>query len=383
MTFKTVISKNIARFALFAGIVLSMSAPLTSCDAVYDDKDLEECEMGVSLRFVYEYNMLRANAFAPEVDCITVFIFDENNRFVRSITEHSDILKDPDYTMPVELNPGVYNFVVYGGLSCDNPAFNFAPDWINSHGSGTIDDILVTLPRSASGVSNKKLHDLDARTGGLFYGTLQVKIDELNDFNGVNRHVETVYLMKDNNNIHVTLYELSNPADMDVNHYSFKILDDNFALDGNNNKVSQITDSYQTSYEPYLTDTRLLGYVSGRADEQMPAYMGIAELSTSRLFDAHSQSARLIVTTNREHNDDGSDKKIIDIPFISYLTTTRTDAANWIKGDPEKGITANQEFLDRESNWHMTFVLQKDRWVYVDITVENWTVRVNNAELSN
>ena len=38
-----------------------MLVSLSSCEKIYDD--LEACPHGVSLRFVYDYNMAYANAF--------------------------------------------------------------------------------------------------------------------------------------------------------------------------------------------------------------------------------------------------------------------------------------------------------------------------------
>ena len=54
----------------FAGAVL-LAAPalaaLSSCGSVFDD--LDPCPRGISLRFVYDYNMEKANAFPSQVDC--------------------------------------------------------------------------------------------------------------------------------------------------------------------------------------------------------------------------------------------------------------------------------------------------------------------------
>ncbi len=41
-----------------------------------------------------------------------------------------------------------------------------------------------------------------------------------------------------------------------------------------------------------------------------------------------------------------------------------------------------QEFLDRESWWNMSFFLAEDgRWAYVEITIRDWTVRLNNIRM--
>ena len=389
MTFKSVISSKLNKLAILGGLLL-LSNALTSCDAVYDD--LPDCEMGVSLRFVYEYNMLRANAFGPEVDCITVLVFDKDGNYVKSQSETTEVLMDEDYRMPLALEPGDYHLVVYGGLTCEEAKFNFAPDWIKSRaGSGTVNDIRVSLPADADGVSNKQLQNLEKREGGLFFGTLDISIDKLKDFNGVNRRVETVYMMKDNNNIMIMLQEVTNPTDMDVNDYTVRIVDDNFLFDGENNVLSTNTDSYVTSYLPFAQENRLAGYVDPNQrqgahveeDDDKPVQVACFELATSRLLDKHMQSARLVITTCREHNPDGTDREIINVPIITYLTLARPFSASWIKGDEEKGISPDQEYLDREDTWSMMFFLQKDRWINTHISVNSWIVRINDIELSH
>lgn len=39
----------------------------------------------------------------------------------------------------------------------------------------------------------------------------------------------------------------------------------------------------------------------------------------------------------------------------------------------------DQEYLDRQHDWNMTFFLDSGlRWVYVEIKVLDWVVRINN-----
>ena len=55
----------------FAGAVLcaaSACVAFSSCERIYDD--LAPCPHGVSLRFVYDYNMEYANAFPSNVDVL-------------------------------------------------------------------------------------------------------------------------------------------------------------------------------------------------------------------------------------------------------------------------------------------------------------------------
>lgn len=67
------------------GIVL-INFAFSSCERIYED--LAPCPHGVSLRFIYDYNMEYANAFAKKVDCLTLLVYDENGNYVGY--SHSD-----------------------------------------------------------------------------------------------------------------------------------------------------------------------------------------------------------------------------------------------------------------------------------------------------
>lgn len=60
-----------------------MIAALPACESIYEE--LEPCPHGVSLRFVYDYNMEYADAFPKQVDCLTLLIYDDNDRYVAAV----------------------------------------------------------------------------------------------------------------------------------------------------------------------------------------------------------------------------------------------------------------------------------------------------------
>lgn len=366
---------------------------LTSCDdnIIYDDRT--DCHPGINLRFVYDYHMEPgANAFMSNVDCVTVFVLDTDGNYVTQFSESSDILKNENYRMHLPLDEGDYKLLVYGGLNCDRPTFNFAPDWITRAAGGNRDDIRISLPLS-NGISNVKLHDIDERWGGLFYGELDITVDEW-DWTTEYR-TETVYMMKNTNNIQVVLQELSVPDKMDVNDFDFKIIDDNFVLDGYNKAVSIATDDYEPIYTPYATETRETGWTQAAAAEGQPptvdntriVKVACAEFSTSRLLFDHASTARLVITCKTMKDDKGNDKVVVDMPLITYLAITRGFGNNWIKPNSEYNHNiidhenVDQQYLDRQSNWTLFFFLQRNEWVKARIIVNDWTVRVNNIEL--
>lgn len=362
---------------IFGALLVLGGMTLTSCDdMVFDDAD--DCVQGVAIRFVYDYHMEPgANSFPANVDCVNLFIFDKNGNYLDHVYETSEDLRNENYTMPLPLDYGEYHLVAYGGLACDKPSFNINHDWaIKSQTITHKDDIEVTLPLGSDNISSKKLHDIEDRTGGLFYGTLDIKVTK--DDVRTDYRVETLHMMKDTNNIQVILQEISDPSQMDYNDYDFTIIDDNFKLDGYNNLISTATAENQPIYKPYSYENRIMGYVEynnregalNTEDNTKPVQVACVEFSTSRLLDANAGSARLVIKKQSTRADEEG-TTLIDIPFITYLEAVRGYGQNWIKSD--------QEFLDRQSQWTMMFFLQNGRWINTRISVNAWTVRLNTA----
>lgn len=98
--------------------------------------------MGVSLRFVYDYNMEYADAFPKQVDCLTLLIYDDNDRYVAARTVTGPELRDENYRMTLDLDAGAYRFVAYGGLAC--PERSFAMTTVPAAGAA-LSDLCVRM----------------------------------------------------------------------------------------------------------------------------------------------------------------------------------------------------------------------------------------------
>lgn len=380
MTLKTSIINLSGRFMAAAMPLgaLALSLCLTSCEPIFDNRS--DCKTGVALAFNFDYHMERgANAFPANVDCVDVLVFDKDGNYIDKFTETSSALQDRDYRMEIPLPEGDYHFVIYGGLACENPTFDITPTLQPAARSASVtkNDIVVTLPTDEDGVSKKQLHDLDKRTGGLFYGTHDITItpDDLSQ----NYREETANVMKNTNTITVMLQELSQPDKVDYNDYGFYIIDTNFRLDAYNNPIISTLDEGKL-YKPYFADNRTTGYISNTQpegpeipDDARPVQVAVVEFSTNRLFIDNYCTARLVVTNKKELDDDGNEKTIINIPLIEYLLLSRGHGDGWIKSD--------QEYLDRQSRWSLLFFLQRNVWVTTSISVNSWIVRLNNITL--
>lgn len=318
--------------------VASMSFAFSSCEKIYED--LDPCAHGVSLRFIYDYNMEYANAFPKKVDCLTLYIYDEEGGYVGSRVVTGPELRDESYRMTLELEPGNYRFVAYGGMACEESSFSLqrVPESGSKYSDARVemDADCLTAP------DRKKLHDM-------YWGQLTLATADLYQ-EGV------VEMMKNTNNIRIMLQQM-NGDPVDDKDFDFEITDDNtlFACD------NDLIPNGKVSYTPWARGQASAGFM-GNNKEVLVAY---AEFSTSRLMTKNSP--RLVI---RRKADGG---EVVNIPLNNYLLLFKSEFHKDM--DP-------QEFLDRESEWSMLFFLAEGHtWLKTQIKINDWVVRINDAEI--
>lgn len=327
----------------FAGAALcaaSACVAFSSCERIYDD--LEPCPHGVSLRFVYDYNMEYANAFPHAVDCLTLYVYDSEGNYVDTETVTGAQLQDENWRMTLDLEKGTYHFVAYGGLACGEKTFSVLQE--PSVGSRDT-DLRVSLDKnrlSAVEAADRRLHDM-------FWGELSLATSDLYSEG-------TVRMMKNTNNIRIILQQL-NGEPVKAGDFEFSVTDDN-TLFGHDNDL--IPDGVAT-YSPWASGEA----VAGASEDGDPVVVAYSEFSVSRLMTKNSP--RLVIRLKK----DG--REIVDIPLNDYLLLLKSELYSKMKP---------QEFLDRESVWSMVFFLGSDMdWVRTHIKINDWIVRINNAEM--
>lgn len=334
-------TRTVGRRALRLLAALALVLTGFSCESIYDDQS--GCPRGVSIRYRYDWNMLYADAFAAQVDCITCYVFDEDGRYVTEYTEQGLPLADENYRMRFPLGAGRYKLIAYGGLACEKSSFDITQF---TRAASRYTDLAVRL-RNDDMHSSTSLH-------GLFYGTcdLEVLPDDYKEI--------TIPLMQDTNNIRIVLQQLDN-SPVDIADFDITLTDDNSLLDWQNLPVS----AGDMTYTPWYTGNAVAGE-SAEEDENpgSEVQVGVAEVSTSRLMASHK--ARLRIRPRDTETD------AVSIPLIDYLLMAKSEIYHRMP---------DQEFLDRQSEWRLIFFLTRGRWVRVHIEVLDWTVRINNAEL--
>lgn len=336
----------------FAAVMISISATvgLTGCNAILDDEP-EPCPVGLDIRFVYDYNLERANAFPSQVDCLTVHFYDSEGNYVMTRTETTDVLADEDYRMTVDLPEGEYRIVAYGGAECDKASFSHTN--VPKEGSKDTELGMYLNPECLEpGNPKGHLHDH-------FYGSLNVTVKRAPE-----RGAVTVKMMKNTNHFRLILQHMTYEP-LDGRDYEFKIVDDNTLFDHSN----MLVDNGLVTYTPWDTGSIKVGTADSEdwnTGEHTTTQVQIAyaDLSTSRLMTM--RSPRLSVT----HKE--SNTELISIPLNNYLLALRSEHFSWC---------GNQEFLDRKSDWQLFFFLDDPRhWNSAFIQIDDWTVRINDIE---
>jgi len=253
----------------------------------------------------------------------------------------SSVLKEEGYRMTIDLDPGNYHLVAYGGVACDESSFEFTN--LTTRASEYTD----RLVRMKEGEEGTKLHDF-------FYGTVGVTVND-------NRYDDAVLpLMKNTNNIRVILQQL-NGEPVQVEDFQFLITDDNtlFSYDNSLIPVGGV------SYSPWIKGQTSTGTsTAGVSTENNEVVVAFAEFSTSRLVTYNSP--RLIIRRKDAETD------VINIPLNNYLMLLKSSQYS------EMG---RQEFLDRESDWSLIFFLDAYMsWINTHIVINDWVVRINHIE---
>ncbi len=322
-----------------------------SCDNILDN-GYGDCTSEFRVKFKYDYNMKKADAFASEVKSVTLYFFDDNGEFVYQRTEQGDMLAEDDYTMPVEVEPGDYHLVSWAGLEGEE-SFSVP---ILTEGLSTIDELTcrmnrenITRAEDGSAVVRNELKPL-------FHG--EVTKQSFGSRAG-RTEIITVPLVKNTNDIVVNLQQYSD--NLDMSQFEVKITDDNGLMAYNNNLLADET----LTYMPY--DTLSYTHINGDGQADISQISNVkAQLTVGRLMvDKHP---RLTVT----NKNTGS--TVLSIPLTECLVMGKPETAAC------KNMT-NQEYLDRQDIYNMTFLLDDNlKWVNTEININGWIVRYNQIK---
>lgn len=195
-----------------AAIVCALT--LLGCDSVIYDGE-GDCSVNYRVKFRYDMNLKFADAFAREVESVTLYLLDGGGRVVWQRTESGEALGKEGYAMEVDVAPGTYDLLAWCG-STDKGSFR-----IPESASGK--ELTCTLMReSGTDGTGHIREDLDR----LYHGYLPNQT--FGDTEGTYTYV--VPLVKNTNNVRVVLQQTSGER-LDEKRFSFRITAENGRMD--------------------------------------------------------------------------------------------------------------------------------------------------------
>lgn len=342
---------NKSLFLSRIGVLLSLFAVMfTSCDDsfVYDDEG--DCSVHYRIKFKYDRNMKFADAFSTEVTSVALYAFDKSGILVYQGAESGTALADAGYALPVELQPGEYELLAWCGVG-DGGSF-VVP--LATVGVTTKEELTCRMNRvtgNGYGIVNEDLSPL-------YHGEMKV---EFTDEPGV--HVATMSLTKNTNVVRVVLQQLSG-EDFDSDVFSFEIQDYNGYMAHDNSLLQDELIVYKPwSIQAGSADINADIYNEGQTRSAVG--VAVAEMTTGRLVNGNRP---VLVVRNIEKGD-----VVLSIPLIDY--------ALLVKGNYNRAMS-DQEYLDRQDEYNMTFFLDEaGRWISSSIVVNSWRVVLNNQTI--
>lgn len=349
------------KFLAFLAAIAAFCLPLSSCDKqIFEDEG--DCDVTYRLRFKYDMNMKFADAFPHEVKSVRVYVYNEEGLFIRRLSDKGAHLGEEGYSMPLDmLEPGKYHLIVWGGVDNDGlrqESFTVnEPEPLNARKEGLYCKM------------NRKIfndyHYVEEELYSLFHGTLDIEIEDENDPATVpGDYVFTVPLMKDTNHVRVILQHLSG-KDVDVNDFSFRIEDANGFMAHDNSLLNDHT----VNYHEWAKHNGMAGVVLVESNWQdaennpKKVQVAIADLTVARLMD---ENPTFLTIRNVKEND----RIVARIPLRDYALMVKDNYGEKM---------SNQEYLDRQDEYNLTFFLdEKNEWTGVSIIINSWRVVLHN-----
>ena len=323
---------------------LFVALSTSSCKEGFIYEGEGDCGVYYNIEFKYDYNMKFADAFSKEVKSIALYVF-QNDTLVKSVVESNEAAIGADgFAIPLELEAGSYELLAWAGLQSEE-SFNLLADV--EEGKTTKQQLQVMV-NSAEGRVSQDLKPL-------FHGTMPLEVTST-----PGTYTETMSLVKDTNVVRIVLQQMSDGVVAEK--FRYEITADNGKLDWNNDVI----EGNGLLYEPWSVSTGTAevdpDYGTNAVTRADQVSVAVAEFTLNRMIDG---SSPILTIWNIEENE-----KVLSIPVADY--------ALLVKGQYNAQMS-NQEYLDRQDEYNMTFFLDEDGdWLSASIIVNSWRVVLNN-----
>lgn len=352
--------KPLKRKFLAALTAVASAMGVCSCSLINDDSD---CVDSYNVfEFTYDHNLKFADAFAAEVKSVTLMGFDsESGTLVyASRTPREQLEGAKKNSLTVRLEPGRYDFLVWAGDYDDH--FLIADAKI---GKSKLTDFTCRLKTEQSHPDSPdapETHGHSAqRLEHLFHALVSLDLTYASPSAPLRHQIN---LTKDTNSIRIMLQQQNAESPLSKDDFIFEVTDRNAHLNHDNSQASDpalgnviyhpwATSEGSTDYKP----TDRSGDDSGNIDVTMTNVdVLLAEMTVGRLF----ADTEPMLTVKRR--SDG--ETLFSIPLLKYALMMR--GKYWADMEP-------QEFLDRQDEFSLTFILDKNqKWISVAINILGW-----------
>ena len=346
--------------------ILSFST--TSCEDFFDYEG--DCDVTHKVRFVYDRNLKWADAFPSEVKSVNLYVYDSDGVFVKKYTGRGNELANPDYNITIDLPPASYLLVAWCGLENEGASEESFTVPEPVAGKSRIEDLtcmLNTLNGPVTRSENEEVMPVsDKRLYFLYHGMLDVTLEDNHDGK---EYVHTINLTKDTNHIRIILQELSNDEGLDAADYEISIE----AADGLMAYNNELLGNTTVKFTPWDQQSDIIGVGRPETGDTGIRYVKglVADLSVGRMM--ASQMDNMMLTIRDAENKQNI---IARVPIIQYALLSRQYY------EMAYGHTMDdQEFLDREDEYVMTFFLYQNRWLDTFIDILQWRIVLHNYDL--
>lgn len=316
---------------------------LLSCERIKDDMD----DCGIYLEFIYDHNMEYTDSFDPQVGSVDIFVFDEQGYYLFTKRSPREGLTGAKRMfLGGDLPFGQYKVLTVGGLS-DSFRVSGDNDGALVAGKTSLEEVQVALKRESAVVS----HEFPA----LWIGTTQ-EVEYRADLS-----VWPVPLLKVTNHFDLVLArsEGSSPKpSTDITPYTFEIVTPEGAAYGHDNAPKK---KEVVTYAPYFS-------APGEGETELSE----ARIQTNRLLYAEEYNYDLIIRSSE------TGKILWEYDLMNLLGHTKPASR------PDGTALPMQEYLDRQSEWHIVVLYKEDPgggnegFVALKVVINDWIVWIND-----
>ena len=306
---------------------------------------MENCE--VSINFVYDYNIISANAFENQADEVMLYVFGDDGILLQQFTNGSTVVTN-DFKMQLkDLTAGNYYFVAWAQssrLSANQSYFTIPSLTI---GVSSINELMYVLKRE-SGIQRHELNNL-------LVGATKAEINYSKAKTSV-----TINFKKVTNKIRVVILPYTPDGTLDVADYEFSIIDK--IGNGRINYDYTLLPDEQITYLPYYAANLTPSNDEILLPEEIDK-AAVVEINTSRLMEANAPRLRIV------EKNEGKEIVSLNLPWIFSLTEME-DHHEW----------SLQEYLDRQDRYTITLFFNDSTWMSGTIIINGWVI--NKTEIN-